>query len=170
MLIDSQIWIYFVDPNSPENRNVSSYLEGDNEGGVLFKENIIINPVIPIEVAHTIFGNPGLDIIISFETITSLFHFENIDIKEIDQETLRDGLNILGKYRLKGIGGRDSLLMATMQKFNVSAIVTNDKNLLSLTELRRIDPIFKPPLILEIGENFNVSQYKDLVKNLYSEL
>lgn len=168
MLIDSQIWIYFIDPNSPENKQVTTYLEGNNDNGVLFNENIITNPVIPIEVAHTIFGNPRLDIFLSFETITSIFHFENIEIKEIDQETLSDGLNILAKYRTKGIGGRDALLMATMLKFNVSTIVTNDKNLLSLVELRRIDPIFNPPLILEIGENFNSVTYEELVKKNYS--
>ena len=169
MLIDSQIWIYYIDPNASENKCVTSYLDGNEDDGILFNEKIIINPVIPMEVGHTIFGNPQLDIVLSFETITSIFHFENIEIKEIDQETLMDGLNILAKYRSKGIGGRDALLMATMMKFNISTIVTNDKSLLNLKELRRIDPIFSPPLILDIGKNFDDSDYKDRLLKQYSK-
>ena len=80
-----------------------------------------------------------------------------------------DGLNILAKYRSKGIGGRDALLMATMMKFNISTIVTNDKSLLNLKELRRIDPIFSPPLILDIGKNFDDSDYKDRLLKQYSK-
>lgn len=168
MLIDSQIWIYYLDPNASENNHVSTYLEGTNEDGILFNENIIVNPVIPMEVAHIIFGNLHLDTSLSYNTITSLFHFEHIEIKPIDLETLSDGLNILAKYRKRGIGGRDAILMATLMKFNIKTIVTNDKNLLSLTEFRRINPIFNPPMVLEIGKNFDFVKYKKMLQKQFS--
>ena len=169
MLIDSQIWIYFIDPIAPENKNVSLYLEGSEENGILFKEKIILNPVIPMEVAHTLFGNQRLDIKLTYEAITELFHFENVEIKEINQETLTEGLKILAKYRPRGIGGRDALLMSTMLKFNIKTIISNDKNLLSLKELRRINPVFSPPMILEVGEDFNESTYKNRLVKEYQE-
>ena len=82
MLIDSQIWIYYIDPNASENKYVTSYLDGNEDDGILFNEKIIINPVIPMEVGHTIFGNPQLDIVLSFETITSIFTLKILKLRK----------------------------------------------------------------------------------------
>lgn len=161
MLIDSQIWIYYLDPNAEENEKVTLFMEGSHKNGVLFTEKIISNPVIPMEVAHSIFANLSLSIVDSYEVVTSIFNAENIELKDFDKENLFDGLKILANYRMQGIGGRDAMLLATMKKYNVPTLVTNDKNLLKLTELKRIDPIFDPPLVLEVEIGFDEDMYSN---------
>ena len=162
MLIDSQIWIYYIDPNAEENENVNLLIEGSNKNGVLFREKIISNPVIPVEVAHSFFANTKLQIDDSYDLVISLFNFENIEIKDFDIENLFDCLKILANFRTQGIGGRDAMILATMKKYYIPTLVTYVKNLLRLTELNRIDPIFNPPLVLEIGNEFDERMYTHL--------
>ncbi len=53
--IDSQIWIYYWDINALEHENVEIWLNGKNNDGILFKEEIVLSAIIPIEVGHHLF-------------------------------------------------------------------------------------------------------------------
>ncbi|WP_457557727.1 type II toxin-antitoxin system VapC family toxin [Candidatus Harpocratesius sp.] len=153
--IDSQIWIYYFDPNARENQNVHIWMNSN-----LKNAEIILNAIIPIEVAHTLYGIPNIphDHIESliFKWITQ----KNIKITKISNKEMINALQMLKVMRFKGVGGRDCLILATMHLYSVSTLVTNDKNLLSLVNFKRINPIFDPPLILEKGDKFNREYYQ----------
>ena len=53
--IDSQIWIYYWDINALEHDNIKAWLNGTRDDGILFKEEIVLNAIIPIEVAHHLY-------------------------------------------------------------------------------------------------------------------
>ncbi len=40
------------------------------------------------------------------------------------------------------------------------------KNILSLKNYKRIDPVFDPPLIIEINEDFNNQNFQNKLKNI----
>ena len=164
IVIDTQIWIYLLEPNARENENVRKYLEGNKDDGILITEKIGLNPIIPIEVAHNLFGNSKLNTNNLHNALVEIFNAENISIFDINQNIMSKALGILKNYRGKGIGGRDSLILATMVQENISTIITHDKNILSLSELNRIDPVFNPPLKLEIDDTFDFTNFKKMVK------
>ncbi len=89
------------------------------------------------------------------DLILSLISSENCQLIEIDAILLVDAIQKLKKFSAMGIGGRDVLILATMDRLKVSTIATHDKNILALKEYRRIDPVLNPPLKLEIGEKFD---------------
>jgi len=162
--IDSQIWIYYLDSNATESANVIRYLDGNNNDGIIATEKIIINTIIPVEVAHNFFRNEEIDVEKAYEIITSTFQLENMEIKEITLALMELALKIVAKNRRKGIGGRDALILATMEQEQINTLVSHDKNLLELINLRRIDPVFNPPLILEIGDKFDQIEFKNRIK------
>jgi predicted nucleic acid-binding protein len=157
--IDSQIWIYYWDINALEHENVEIWLNGKNNDGILFKEEIVLSAIIPIEVGHHLFRltefKKKLEKDIVEDLILSLISSENCQLIEIDAILLVDAIQKLKKFSAMGIGGRDVLILATMDRLKVSTIATHDKNILALKEYRRIDPVFDPPLKLEIGEKFD---------------
>jgi len=53
-------------------------------------------------------------------------------------------LEFLARYAHLGIGGRDSVILATMQITKVKRILTHDQAFKDVREIRVIDPIFKP--------------------------
>ena len=69
-------------------------------------------------------------------------------------------------YSNNQIGGRDASILSTMQHENVQIIATDDKNILSIKEFTRIDPVFSPPLILNKGEIFDYEMFKRKRKSL----
>jgi predicted nucleic acid-binding protein len=164
--IDSQIWIYYLDANAVENKNVLRYLDGKEEDGILFKEKILITTIIPLEVAHNFFRNEEIDPEKAYEIITNTFHLQNLEIKEVSMALMEEALKILAKNRKKGIGGRDAIILATLEQEQVDTIITHDKNLLELKNLRRIDPVFNPPLLLETGEKFDQTEFKEKLRDL----
>ena len=80
---------------------------------------------------------------------------KSCQILELDQFMMLKALDILKSLKDQGVGGRDSIILASMQLYDIQTIATHDKNLLSLTEYRRIDPVLDPPLLLEIGAEFD---------------
>lgn len=167
--IDSQIWIYYWDINAPEHENVKNWLNGEEKDGILFKEDIILSAIIPIETGHYLYKVADLSKDLDKETIEdlilALISTENCQIIDIDAILLVDVIQKMMKYSPLGIGGRDTLILATMDRLKVSTIATHDKNILKLKKYKRIDPVFDPPLILEIDEEFNEKNFKDKLEN-----
>ena len=164
LTIDSQIWIYYFDGNAKESSNITKWFEGENHDGVLFTKQIIMSSIIPIEVAHNLFKVAELDKDQIEQIIISFISLDNCQLIEIDQMLILEALKILKTFAPIGIGGRDALILATMEKFQLKTIVTLDKNLLALTELKRIDPVFKPPMLLEPEEDFNYEKFKTMIR------
>jgi len=130
----------------------------------LNSETILLSAIIPIEVAHRLFNvhekRKALNIDRVEELLSSIISLENIQLIDIDSRLVMDAIKLLKKYHSSGIGGRDSLILASMDRKQVTTILTHDKNLLGLNHLHRIDPVFDPPLKLKIGENFNPKEFK----------
>ncbi len=168
--IDSQIWIYYWDINSPQHDNIKTWLNGTEKDGILFKEEIILSSIIPIEVANHLYKlankNKELDSETVEELLLSLISRENCQLIDIDWILLVDTVQKMKNYSLLGVGGRDTLILATMDRIKVSTIATHDKNILRLKKYKRIDPVFDPPLILEINEDFNDNIFREkLISN-----
>ena len=168
--IDSQIWIYYWDINSPEHKNVKSLLNGGNNDGILFNEEIILSAIIPIEIAHHLYKKANTSKNLDKDTIEdlllSLISSNNCQIIDIDAVLLVDVINKMKNYSSLGIGGRDTLILATMDRLKVTTIYTHDKNILILENYKRIDPVFDPPLIFEIEEKFNEKIFQERLKEL----
>ncbi len=171
--IDSQIWIYYLDPNAPESQAVTKWFEGDMKkdgvkiGGILNLEEIILSAIIPIEVAHTLFRS----LLLKGDEIEDLLRLfishKQIRLVEVNPLLVWEAIRKLKINAGKGIGGRDALILATMEYMQVDTIATHDKDLLRLQEYARIDPVFQPPLILARGEAFNQERYTELIKDQY---
>lgn len=171
LTIDSQIWIYYWDPNAKEHFNVIKWLNGDDQSpGVLSSETIVLSAIIPLEVAHNLFKmalvTKTLDTTQIEELLLSLISLENCQLIEVDQILIFDAIKHLKQYISKGIGGRDALILSTMERLQIQSVATHDKNLLSLKELHRIDPVFDPPLELEIGSEFDNEEFKQKISLL----
>lgn len=168
--IDSQIWIYYWDINAFEHENIKKWLNGKDKDGILFKEDIILSAIIPIEVGHHLYKMANLSKDLDKETIEDLLFAliltENCQIIDIDGILLVDVIQKMKKYSSLRIGGRDTLILATMDRLKVSIIATHDKNILALKKYKRIDPVFDPPLILEIDEKFDNQDFQENLKNI----
>lgn len=168
--IDSQIWIYYWDSNALEHQNIRNWMSGIDKDGILFKEDIILSSIIPIEVGLNLYRTADLRKELDKETIEelllSLISTENCQIVEVDELLLVDVIQKMKDYSQLGIGGRDTLILSTMDRLKVSAIATHDKNILKLKKYKRIDPVFKPPLVLDIDEEFDNKDFKKRLGNL----
>ncbi len=167
--IDSQIWIYYWDINAIEHNNIKNWLNGTEKDGILFKDQIILSSIIPIEVGHHLYKTADLSKDLDKETIEdlllALISTENCQIIDVDAILLVDVIQKMKKYSPLGIGDRDTLILATMDRLKVTTIATHDKNILTLKGYKRIDPVFKPPLILEINDNFDNQNFQEKLKN-----
>ncbi len=168
--IDSQIWIYYWDINANEHENIKNWMNGIQKDGILFKEDIILSAIIPLEVAHNLFKvsirNKNLEKESIEDLLLSLISSKNCQIIDIDTILLMDTIHKMKAYSSMGIGGRDTLILATMDRLKVSIVATHNKNILTLKKYKRIDPVFDPPLVLEIDEDFNVQEYQEKLKNI----
>ncbi len=142
--IDSQIWIYFFDPNAPENENVRLWMNKN-----LQSSEIILSTIIPLEVAHNLYTIPKLSSITIEKLLFKWITQKNIKIADVSHREMVNALQMLKSLRPRRIGGRDCLILATMDLHNVGILVTNDKKLLNLDQYKRVIPIFNPPIIME---------------------
>lgn len=168
--IDSQIWIYYWDINAIEHENIKNWMNGAENDGILFKEDIILNSIIPIEVGYHLYKKADLSKELDKETIEdlllALISNESCLIIDVDAILLVDVIQKMKKYSPLGIGGRDTLILATMDRLKVSTIATHDKNILALKNYKRIDPVFETPLILEIDEDFDNQDFQEKLGKL----
>ena len=145
-------------------------MKGTEKDGTLFKEKIILSSVIPIEVGHNLYRTAhlrkDLDKEMIEELLLSLISTENCQIIEVDELLLVDVIQKMKDYSKLGIGGRDTLILSTMDRLKVSTIATHDKNILKLKKYIRIDPVFKTPLILDINEEFDEKDFKLRLENI----
>jgi predicted nucleic acid-binding protein len=163
--IDSQIWIYYWDKKAPEHINVTKWIEAN-----LAKETLALSGIIPIEIAHTLYNIPNrkkidqpeqLDDLV--EAVESLLSLQNAEFVDLDQSLVLSALQILEEKRRYGIGGRDCVILASMQRHHVKTLVTHDKNLLKEKSIQRLDPVIDPPLKFDEGEEFDENRWDAMV-------
>ncbi len=153
--IDSMIWIYEFDPYSLESKNVQKWMRGE-KGALNHYDDIILNTIIPLEVLHVMSKKMKANYTLAYNAALAIMSIQTVTMVDFDSRLLMKSMELLGKYKTSGIGGRDASILATMIDQNVSLIATHDKNILSITDFQRIDPTVTPPLILKVGEPFDV--------------
>ncbi len=163
--IDSMIWIYSYDPHAPESKNVKSWLFG-KEGALQSYTQIVLNTIIPLEVLHSISRQTSVDYTLAYNAALGIIAMEKVKIVDFDARLLTETMTLLGEYRPYGIGGRDASILATMKDSNVEKIATHDKNILSIPDFYRIDPVFSPPFVLKIGESLDHKDFTEKCKTL----
>ncbi len=159
LVIDSMIWVYNFDPLAPESTNVRKWLYGEH--GALNQHSVFLNTLIPLEVLHSMSRKRTIDFTTAFNATLAIISLENVVLIDFNSTLLSETMILLGEFEKFGIGGRDASILATMQDQHVEYLATHDKNLLSIPNIYRIDPVFSPPLILEQGEDFDPTHFKN---------
>jgi len=130
--VDTNYWIYWFDQRLPEHKHVTKPIR------TAIHEGIVLSVVTLMEVAHYFRylsrGNfrRRLSTIQNLATLT--FIDLDLDIAELASEQLM-------KYAKIGIGGRDSVILATMKATSTKRIATHDQVFKKIKALEVIDPI-----------------------------
>lgn len=82
-----------------------------------------MNYVTLFEVAHHIRNLPKEKF---SEMVAKMQNLSTISMRDLDSGTARLGLELLSEYSTKGLGGRDCIILATMQLANTKKILTHD--------------------------------------------
>jgi predicted nucleic acid-binding protein len=130
--VDANHWIYWFDQRLPEHKHVTNTMR------TAIHEGIVLNVVTLMEVAHYFRRLPKenfrrrLSAIQNLATLT--FINLDLDIAELAFEQLV-------KYAKIGIGGRDSVILATMKATGTKRIATHDEVFKKIENLEVIDSI-----------------------------
>jgi predicted nucleic acid-binding protein len=100
------------------------------------REGILLNLTSLLEVAHY-FRDLGEAQLLS--TMDKLRNLTTLNLAELDTTTADEALRILGRYSEMGIGGRDAVILATMQLHGVKRILTHDRDFRKVKGIRVID-------------------------------
>jgi len=152
IFVDAMIWVYNCDVNTPEYNNVNLWLEGEDAEGAIDLEEMLVNTVIVMEVVHNLRRRAQLPPELVYDYVLRLLTLKNVTTVPLDRNLLHTSMHVFERYYEYGIGGRDATILATMLGRNVDTIVTHDKNILQITDFRRIDPTYHPPRIFDMGQ------------------
>jgi len=130
LMIDSNIWAYFFDRDSPEHEHAHGPVEN-----ALKSEELATNTVVVMEVAHFLVKNLGP--VEGGEKVGVFLSFP------FDHRSALDSIEMLKKYSHLGIGGRDATVLAMMNKANVKRIMTNDDALKRIEWLEVVDQVIR---------------------------
>ena len=131
-MIDSNIWAYYFDSDSPEHKFVVP------EVRKALQEGTLINTVVAMEVAHFLVKNLGP--VLGKEKFDIFMGFP-LEVDELDLELVKAAMNELCKYSHLGVGGRDAALLASMQRKHVDKLMTHDEALKRVPDVKAIDPV-----------------------------
>jgi len=134
--VDSNYWIYWLDSRLPEHKHVVEVMRRAISNG------IVINYVTLIEVAHYLRRLPKEEFTRRMKLIQDLSSLIMVDL---DDHVTRLALDMLPEHAAKGLGGRDCVILATMQNSRVKGIVTHDFAFRNIEGIQVIDTI--PPQV-----------------------
>jgi len=121
-----------MDSRHPEHAHVSKPMKA------AIREGILLNLTTLLEVAHYFRNFGEAELTALMDKVRSLI---TLNLAELDTETANEALRMLGRYSGMGIGGRDAVILATMQMHGIKRILTHDRNFRGIREVRVIDPI-----------------------------
>lgn len=133
LIIDTNIWAYYFDRDSPEHKSVI----GDVEKA-LRSEQIAVNTIIIMELGHFLVKNLGP--VDGGEKLGTFLRFPLL-ISDFDYRNALDSLEMLKRYSHLGVGGRDATILAMMSAAGVKKIMTHDEALKKVDWLQVIDPV-----------------------------
>jgi predicted nucleic acid-binding protein len=110
---------------------------------MLNSSEIFLNTVTVMEVAHYL--TRSLDANTAREKIDAVVNLSSLRILDFDKDTLNASIDLLSKHgRSKGLGGRDSTILASIIQNNIDTLLTHDnvlKNVSEIQGIRIIDPV-----------------------------
>jgi predicted nucleic acid-binding protein len=110
---------------------------------MLNSSEIFVNTFTVMEVAHYL--TRSLDANIAREKIEAFLNLRSLRIIDFDKDTLNASLDLLSKYgSSKGLGGRDSTILASIIQSSIDTLLTHDnvlKNVAEIQGIRIIDPV-----------------------------
>ena len=133
IIVDTNIWAYYFDRDSPEHGSVVPYVER-----ALKSEQMAVNTVIIMELAHFLVKNLGP--VDGGEKLGLFLRFP-LAISDFDYRAALDSVEMLKRHSHLGIGGRDSTVLALMSRAGVKRIMTHDEALKKVEWLEAVDPV-----------------------------
>jgi len=132
--VDANFWIYWFDQRLPEHKYVLKSMRS------AVQEGIILNIITLIEVAHYLRHLPKEEF---EEKIDAIINLETLTFVSLDVNLARLAFEQLTNYAKIGIGGRDSVILATMKVSGTKRILSHDEVFKRIEGLEAIDPIPK---------------------------
>lgn len=133
MFIDSNIWCYYFDSSVKEHEPVSEELER-----VLEEEDVYLNTVIVMEVAHYLVKNLGA--VKGKEKVEKLLEFP-FKVVDLDYTLMTDSIDSLAENTHTGIGGRDATILAAMEHEAEEKLLTHDQAFKNVDGIEVVDPV-----------------------------
>ena len=129
--VDSNIWIYYLDPTLGEHPHVAGYLEE-----ALGSEEILTSTIIWLEVSHYLYRVSSLPKEKLEDRLKRLVRLSSMRVVDFDMESYFETLGILDELRKSkvSLGGRDASIVAMMRKMKVRTLVTHDDDFKKLEE------------------------------------
>ena len=141
ILIDSNIWIYYLDPTTEEHEQVKIKLED-----TIKTEEVLTNTIIWMEVAHYLFKVSKLPKEKLEQRLKNMTRLSTMTVMSFDLDLYYEALAVLSEIWFHPIRGRDATILATMRKAGVERILTHDEGFKKLQEygiIKVIDPILE---------------------------
>jgi predicted nucleic acid-binding protein len=133
LIIDTNIWAYYFDRDSPEHKSVVGPVEK-----ALKSEQIAVNTIIIMGLAHFLVKNLGP--VEGGEKLGLFLRFPFV-ISDFDYRDVLDSIEMLKRHSHLGVGGRDATVLALMKGAGVKRIMTHDDALKKVEWLDAIDPV-----------------------------
>ena len=130
--VDANYWIYWFDERLPEHRFVREAMRA------AIREGIVMNVITVLEIAHYLRLLPEHEF---RKRMDYLMRLSTLTLIPLDVDLLNTALGMLIKYARLGIGSRDSVILATMEKAGVNRILTHDKTFRKIEWLEVVDVI-----------------------------
>ncbi|MDG6975937.1 MAG: type II toxin-antitoxin system VapC family toxin [Nitrososphaerota archaeon] len=132
LTIDTNIWAYYLDDQSPFHARVAPQVEA-----ALKTQQIAINTVIVMEVSHFLVKNLGP--VEGAEKLAAFLGFP-FSVVDFDYRSALDAVEMLKRYSHLGIGGRDATILGMMGRLKMTGIMTHDDALKKVDWLEAVDP------------------------------
>ena len=134
IFVDTNIWIYYFDRRFPEHEWVVAPLER------AIRSAVGSNTVVLMEVAHYFGGLPEDEF---WDRINYLTGLATMEVVDLDYNLMMRSFELLEENSKAGIGGRDSTILAAMERLNTRDLMTHDKTFRRVPSIRVRDQIFR---------------------------
>ena len=116
--VDSNYWIYWLDSRLKEHKRASALMRE------VIEDEVLMSYVTFIEIGHYLRMLPKAQFSEKMDTILNLSTMKFVDLNDA---VSRRAMDLLPRYSGKGLGGRDCVIIATMEAHRLKDILTHDK-------------------------------------------
>jgi predicted nucleic acid-binding protein len=134
--IDGNIIVYALNKDLPEYYDCNSLLKLVAKG----EEIISIPAIVLMECYHALVYSYKFTPSDVKRRLLSIINSKNISILPIMNSTIIIAFEISETYKM---GGRDSLIVASLLEYNIKEIYSHDKDFDKIKLIKRIDPVKK---------------------------